>query len=120
MESITIDDVLYLLLTVLLPVLARYAWQFLYAKISDCEQAKAIDAVFSAVGFVGQTYVDSLKQSGDFDYASQQKALEKAKDAALAIMDASARKWLEKAVVDVDEWLTVQIENAIKHSKRGI
>lgn len=117
MENVTVNDFLYLVLVVVLPLLARSGLDYLSAKISGCEKERAISAVVSAVGFVGQTFVESLKREGSFDTIAQQAALTKAKEAALNIMDMSARKWLDEAVEDIDEWLTVQIENAIKQSK---
>ena len=115
---VTINDILYVVLTVVVPLLLRFGWQFVSAKIADSKYAAAINDVYSAVDFVNQTFVDALKQEGDFDNEAKMYAFTKAKDAALSIMAASTRKWLEKSVTDLDTWLEVQIEAAVKGAKR--
>lgn len=117
MENITINDVLYTVLTVALPLVLRYAFQLISAKYADSKYSAAINAVFSAVEYVNQTFVDTLKKSGCFDDMAQVTALMQAKSAALKIMDASTKKWLEKTYDDIDNWLTVQIESAVKAVK---
>lgn len=118
MENITINDVLYTLLTVALPLVLRYVFQLISAKYADSKYSAAMNAIFSAVEYVNQTFVDSLKKSGCFDSVAQEAALKQAKDAALEVMDASTKKWLEKTFVNMDEWLTVQIESAVKAVKK--
>lgn len=118
MENITINDVLYMALTVALPMVLRYVFQFVSAKVADSKYSNALNCVFSAVEYVNQTFVDSLKKSGCFDAMAQEAALKAAKDAALEVMDASTKKWLEKTFVNMDEWLTIQIESAVKAVKK--
>lgn len=117
MENITINDILYVLITVALPLVLRYAYQLVSVKVAGTQYANAVNAVFSAVDYVNQTFVDSLKEAGNFDTAAQAVALRKAKDAALETMEAGTRKWLEKSYADLDSWLTVQIESAVKSAK---
>jgi len=117
MNNVTINDIFYVLLTVAIPLLLRYAHQIVSAKTSGQNYAAAVDAVFSAVEFVNQTFVESLKSSGSFDKAAQEKALVLAKGAALDLMEDSVYKWLEKSFVDLDEWLTVQVESTVKAVK---
>lgn len=117
MEQITMRDILYAVLTVVLPLMLRYAYQLLAMKIAESKHADAVDAVYTAVDYVMQKFVDSLKQSGCFDEEAQRKAYLKAKDAALEIMEDSTRKWLEKTQVNLDAWLEVQIEAAVKAAK---
>lgn len=118
MKNITINDVLYTLLTVALPLVLRYVFQLISAKYADSKHSAALNAVFSAVEYVNQTFVDSLKKSGCFDAMAQEAALNQAKNAALEVMDASTKKWLEKTYADLDGWLTVQIESAVKAVKK--
>ena len=115
--TVTINDILYAVLTVMLPLLVRFAYQFVSAKLADSKYAKAVNAVYHSVEYVMQTFVDSLKTSGNFDKEAQAHAFEMAKEAALETMDAATRKWLEKSYTDLDAWLTVQIESAVKTSK---
>ena len=120
MENITINDILYMVLTVAVPLLLRYAFQYFSAKYADSKYAAAMDCVFSAVEYVNQTFVDTLKQHGNFDELAQMEAMTKAKMAFLDVVDASTRKWLEKTFVDIDSWLDVQIEAAVKVSKGDV
>lgn len=116
-ETITINDILYVFLTMAVPMLLRFGYQLVSAKVGDTEYQRAVDAVFSSVEYVNQTFVQSLKESGSFDKEAQEVAFEKAKEAALLTMEASTRKWLEKSFADLDGWLTVQIESAVKGAK---
>lgn len=117
MENVNINDILYMLITVALPLVLRYVFQLASAKVADSEYAHAVNAVFSAVEYVSQTFVGALKEAGSFDEEAQATALQMAKDAAIEIMEESTRKWLAKSIVNVDAWLTVQIEGAVKHTK---
>lgn len=117
MENVTINDIFYVLLTVALPLVLRYAYQLVSVKVANTQYSNAVNAIYSAVEYVNQTFVDTLKQAGNFDEASQIIALEKAKDAALDIMEENTIDWLERSFVDLDTWLTVQIESAVKAVK---
>lgn len=117
MENVTMNDILYVILTAVLPLLMTYLYQLVSVKVEDSKSADAISAVFKAVSYVNQTFVDSLKASGNFDAEAQKLAFNKAKDAALEIMSASTKAWLKKSYDNLDEWLTVQIEAAVKVSK---
>ena len=118
MHEVNINDILYAVITVAVPLILRYLYQLVSAKVADCKYAEAVNAVGSAVLSVSQTYVDTLKAAGCFDAAAQQTAFEKAKDAALEAMEDSTRKWLERSFSDLDAWFTVQIESAVKKSKK--
>lgn len=117
MENITINDILYAVITVMIPLLVRYLYQFVSIKLADSKYAKAVNAVYNSVEYVMQTFVDGVKAAGNFDKEAQVHAFEMAKTAALETMDAATRKWLEKSYTDLDSWLTVQIESAVKTSK---
>jgi len=114
---VTINDILYVLITVLLPLALRFAWQFVAVKIEDTRYATALNDIFNAVEFVNQTFVDALKEKGCFDDEAKAHAFTKAKDAAMELMTVNTRKWLEKSVTDVDSWLTMQIEAAVRGVK---
>ena len=73
-----IQDVLYLIITGVLPLLITYGILFLKVKIKEQEKNlendqlvkyidAATDAISKAVLAVNQTYVDSLKKQGKFD-----------------------------------------------------
>ena len=115
--KVTINDVFYVLLTVALPITLRYVFQLISAKVADSRYSEVVNAILAAVEYVNQTFVDSLKESGSFDAEAQQTAFKMAKDAALTSLSAGTYKWLEKSYVDLDAWLTVQIESAVKAVK---
>ena len=113
------NDVLYVLLTVAVPVLFKYIHQLVSTLVEGSKYEEAVDTVLAAVDYVNQTFVDSLKQSGNFDRSAQLEAIERAKDAALFSLSASTTKWLEKTYIDLDGWLTIQIESAVR-SQKGV
>lgn len=116
--EITIRDILYVVLTAVLPMALRLLWQYVAAKVSNSKYADAVNSVFAAVDYVNQVFVDSLKQCGEFDAEAQQWAFAKAKNTALELMETGTIKWLEKTFDCVDSWLEVQIEAAVKEVKR--
>ena len=97
---------------------------YLNSKIKD-ENYKillttATDIVVNAVRSVFQTYVESLKASGNFDSEAQLIALNKAKDIALEQMTDEVKQFISKNYGSVDAWLTTTIEstiNLIKNKK---
>lgn len=117
MGTVTLNDIFYVVLTAAVPLVLRFIWQYCAAKYADSKYVDAINAGFSAVEYVNQTFVDALKSEGSFDENAKIKAFCNAKDAALDIMSKSTLNWLEKTHADVDEWLTVQIETAVKAVK---
>ena len=118
METITINQILYVLITVALPLVLKYAYQLVAMKLAGSKYEDAVSSIYDAVAYVNQTFVDSLKKSGKFDEQSAELAFIKAKEAALAIMKRSTVKWLEKTYTDLDSWFTVQIESAVKANKK--
>ena len=113
----TFDDILYVFLVAMVPLLLHYFHQLVSATVADTRHKEAVDAVFTAVEYVNQTFVDSLKESGNFDTKAQLEAFERAKDAALYALSSATAKWLEKTYTDLDGWLTIQIESAVKTAK---
>ena len=111
------NNIFYALITVMLPLILKYVFQFISEKVAGSKYASAVNAVCDAVGYVNQTFVDSLKSSGNFDDEAKKLAFTKAKDAALDIMSTGTREWLEKSTTNLDAWLEVQIENAVKAKK---
>lgn len=90
---------------------------YLNSKIKD-ENARihlttATDIVVNAVRSVFQTYVESLKASGNFNKEAQLTALTKAKDIALEQMTDEVKNFITKNYGSVDAWLTTNIESTI-------
>ena len=104
------NDVLYIVLTMLLPVIAAYTVSLLKAGIRKSnlitdaihneELAKtvenAISDVMDAVLYVNQIYVDSLKASGRFDESAQKEAFRLAYAEALNMISDETRKVIEQ------------------------
>jgi hypothetical protein len=80
---------------------------------------RANDAVVTAVAEVLQTFVTTLKNSGEWNGENAAKAFEMAKLRAIEIMGASALKALPEIVGDVEKWLTAKIEAATLAAKTG-
>ena len=90
---------------------------YLNSKIKD-EKAKeflsqATTVVTNAVRAVFQTYVDSLKKSGNFGADAQLEALNKAKDIALSQLSEEVKEYITTNYGDINNWLTTQIEATI-------
>lgn len=92
-------------------------------KIGDETAAKylngAIGIVDGAVKATYQTYVQALKESGDFDKEAQLAALEKAKYAALAQLSENAKEYIRALYGDLDKWLETQIESRLYELKNA-
>ena len=78
---------------------------------------EATDAVYAAVTYTSQVYVDSLKQSGNFDKAAQEQALKTALQKAEAMLAEDTKKLLESLYGNLQDWLTVKIEQAVRDQK---
>lgn len=64
-----------------------------------------------------QTYVEALKAAGKFDAEAQKTAFNMTKNAVMAILSDEAKKYLENAVGDLNEYITQQIEAAVNVNK---
>lgn len=93
-------------------------------KIGDETAARyltgAIGIVDGAVKATYQTYVQALKESGDFDKEAQLAALEKAKYAALAQLSEDAKEYIRALYGDLDKWLETQIESRLYELKNAL
>ena len=74
---------------------------------------QATGVVTNAVRAVFQTYVESLKKSGNFGAEAQLEALNKAKDIALSQLSEEVKDCIAKNYGDINNWLTTQIEATI-------
>ena len=118
--EITLNEVLYTLITCALMIVVRFGVQLIRTKTAEIKNAEVqqmIDNIGDIVIMVSQTFVDSLKESGNFDKEAQAKAFNMAKTAALEMISDNAKKYIEKYCGDLDEWLKIQIEAAVKGNK---
>lgn len=92
-----LTTILQTILMIIVPsattILTYYLKQFLQKKIEanlTAEQAeylkRGLDLIYTSVGYVQQTYVDSLKKQNIFDTSAQRKALDLARDKATELM----------------------------------
>ena len=118
--EITFNEVLYTLITCALMIVVRFGVQLIRTKtaqIKNAEVQQMIDNIGDIVIMVSQTFVDSLKESGNFDKEAQAKAFNMAKTAALNGMSDSMKKYIDKYCGGLDEWLRIQIEAWVKKNK---
>lgn len=118
--EITLNEVLYTLITCALMIVVRFGVQLIRTKtveIKNAEVQQMIDNIGDIVIMVSQTFVDSLKESGNFDKEAQAKAFNMAKTAALNSMSDSMKKYIDKYCGGLDEWLRIQIEAWVKKNK---
>ena len=118
--EITLNEVLYTLITCALMIVVRFGVQFIRTKTAEIKNAEVqqmIDNIGDIVIMVSQTFVDSLKESGNFDKEAQAKAFNMAKTAALNGMSDSMKKYIDKYCGGLDEWLRIQIEAWVKKNK---
>lgn len=118
--EITLNEVLYTLITCALMIVVRFGVQLIRTKTAEIKNAEVqqmIDNIGDIVIMVSQTFVDSLKESGNFDKEAQTKAFNMAKTAALNSMSDSMKKYIDKYCGGLDEWLRIQIEAWVKKNK---
>ena len=120
MNDILLNILSVVVTAVILPLISYAGTRlisYLNSKIKD-EKAKeflsqATTVVTNAVRAVFQTYVDSLKKSGNFGAEAQLEALNKAKDIALSQLSEEVKDYITKNYGDINNWLTTQIEATI-------
>ena len=127
-----INNVLYVVLTVVLPIVATYLVNLIKAKIKESaviEEATknenmsnlvkdALADVMDAVLYVNQVYTDSLKANGKFDKESQEEAFSKAYETAMNMISDEAKKIIEQLYGSFDGWLKLKIESSVNMAKK--
>ena len=130
--SEVINYVLYIVLTVILPVVATYVVNLIKAKIkesdiiADATQNEnitkiienALSDVMDAVLYINQIYVDALKSSGQFDKDAQKNAFNRAYAEALNMISEESQKVIEQVYGSFDKWLMLKIETSVNMAKR--
>lgn len=77
----------------------------------------AEDLVCQAVMHISQTFVESLKKSGDFTEIQQEKAFEKAKEEVIELIPNKTVDTLSDLYGDFDLWLESKIEQTVLNLK---
>lgn len=127
-----INNVLYVVLTVVLPIVATYVVNLIKAKIKESTVIKeatknenmsslvkdALADVMDAVLYVNQVYTDSLKAKGKFDKEAQEEAFNIAYNEASKMISEEAKKVIEQLYGSFDEWLKLKIESSVNTAKK--
>ena len=79
----------------------------------------ATQIVTNAVKVVFQTYVESLKNSGNFTKEAQIEALTKAKNIVLSQIGSDVKEYISSNYGDFNNWLEIQIESTINSLKNS-
>lgn len=124
--------VLYIVLTVILPVVAKYVVDLIKTKIKEsniiADATKnedlskivegALSDVMDAVLYINQIYVDSLKSSGRFDKEAQEEAFNRAYIEAMNMISDETKKVIEQLYGSFDRWLKLKIESSVNMAKK--
>ena len=127
-----LNYVLYVVLTVIMPVVATYVVNLIKAKIKEsniiADATKnedlskivegALSDVMDAVLYINQIYVDSLKASGRFDEKAQEEAFDRAYVEAMNMISDEAKKVIEQLYGSFDKWLKLKIESSVNMAKK--
>lgn len=123
-----LEVIMYLVATVLMPVVVKYFATYLNAKKNVItEQLEnemlrkyaddAFECVMNAVVDVNQTFVESLKKSGNFSEESQLQAFKMAKNKVIDIISDESKNAITVLYRDFDAWLNTQIEVCVNSEK---
>lgn len=77
----------------------------------------AANAVFNAVQYVNQTYVDALKEQDKFDEAAQRIAYSRALAAAKKALTQETITFIKETFGDLDSYLKPMIEAQVRSQK---
>lgn len=123
-----LQDLLYVVITAVLPILVGYGVSYLKAKREEKLQKidntyvkttikDATDIILNVVDAVSQTYVDDLKKAGKFDETKQKEALDKAINQAKELINEDGTKLIIEKYNDLDTFIRNTIEAYIKSGK---
>lgn len=123
-----LSDIFEVCVLPLLGVLTMYIVKFIQVKsaeitnkvdndLADKYIQMAAVTIENCVIATNQTYVEALKNAGKFDAEAQKTAFNMTKNAVMAILSDEAKKYLENAVGDLNEYITQQIEAAVNVNK---
>lgn len=116
-----ISSIMYVVITVIVPMVGIYIKTFLQTKIdamlAEMENNKnkalveqAVEAIETIVDSVSQTYVDALKKEGKFNEEAHKKAKELAIQKAKLAIAEEAKEAVSSIYCDFDSFLDDKIE----------
>ena len=78
----------------------------------------AVDTVTRCVITTNQTYVNTLKEQGNFTPEAQKKAFDKTYEMVMAVLSDDAKEYLVKVTGDFDTFLKQLIESQVATEKK--
>lgn len=78
------------------------------------------DTITSTVIAINQTYVDALKEKNAFDKAAQEEAFNRVYNMVKETLTEEANKYLNEAIEDLNTYITIKIEEAVKENKKPV
>ena len=78
------------------------------------------DVVADVVESISQTYVDSLKASGNFDEDAQKEALKRAVSSCVVLLSQAAKDYITEVSGDMNAYLETKIEAEVRRQKRTV
>ena len=75
------------------------------------------DTIINAVIAVNQTYVDSLKEQGQFNKEAQEIAFKRVFETVVTTLNEEAYNYLNETIGDLNNYITTLIEAAVKENK---
>lgn len=126
-----LEKLLYDLAVLVIPVVGAFIVQFIRTKTNQLKNKNnnekvnhyidlAENVIETSVKSVFQTYVDSLKKSGQFDSYAQNEAFTMAKDNITKILNDASKQALTEVYGDLDEFLKHAIEKYVSENKLSI
>ena len=127
--AVIINEVFTVILIPLLGLITKYVIEFLHAKREEAKSKtdndtlkKYIDmldaTIERAVIATNQTYVNALKEKGEFDLEAQKEALTKTYQAVMSVLNLEAVNYLDEAVGDLKSYIMTGIESQVNIQKR--
>ena len=127
--AVIINEVFTVVLIPLLGLITKYVIEFLHAKREEAKSKtdndtlkKYIDmldaTIERAVIATNQTYVDALKERGEFGPEAQKEALTKTYEAIMAVLNLDAINYLNEAVGDLQSYIMTGIESQVNIQKK--
>ena len=124
-----INTIFQMVFIPLLIALTTYAVKWINAKAKNLKASteneyaqKYIDmlndTITSTVIAINQTYVDALKDKNAFDKEAQEEAFKRVFDMVQATLTEEANKYLNEAIDDLNLYITIKIEEAVKENKK--
>lgn len=128
-----LNQVLYALIMIAGTIIVPFLVKYLRARIEESGIIKkltenenmqnlvkdAVNQVLDAVIYVNQTYVDSLKEKGEFTKEAKDEAFARAYAEAARMLSEESRQVIYKLYGDVDNWLKQKIETSVNNAKKN-